>query len=70
MFNARGLGLMCAFDVPTSKQRDDLVKKIYNNGLVIVGCGRNTIRFRPALLISSEEIDKALEIIDNSLKRF
>jgi len=68
MFNARGKGLMCAFDVPTPKQRDELVKKLQKNGLIIVGCGRNSIRFRPALIISSEEIDKALEIIDSTIK--
>jgi L-lysine 6-transaminase len=68
IFNARGRGLMCAFDVPTPEQRDELVKQLQKNGLIIVGCGRNSIRFRPALIISSEEIDKALEIIDNTIK--
>ncbi len=67
MFNARGKGLMCAFDVPSPEQRDELVKKLQKNGLIIVGCGRNSIRFRPALIISSEEIDKALEIIDTTI---
>ena len=70
IFNVRGRGLMCAFDVPTPEQRDELVKKIQKNGLIIVGCGRNSIRFRPPLIISSEDIDKALEIIDNTLKNF
>jgi len=68
--NARGMGLMCAFDLPTTKQRDELIKKLYNNGLIIVGCGAKSIRFRPALIITSEEIDKALEIIDKTLKTF
>jgi L-lysine 6-transaminase len=69
MFNARGRGLMCAFDVTTTEQRDELVKQLQKNGLIIVGCGRNSIRFRPALIISSEEIDKALEIIDTTIKK-
>ena len=68
--NIRGRGLMCAFDVPNPDQRDDLVKKLQKNGLIIVGCGRNSIRFRPALIISSDEIDKALQIIDKTLKNF
>jgi L-lysine 6-transaminase len=70
MSNARGKGLMCAFDFPTPQLRDELIKKIYSNGLLVVGCGANTIRFRPALIISSGEIDKALEILDKTLKNF
>ena len=65
--NARGLGLMCAFDLPTSEKRDEIKNKIYSNGLIVVGCGEKTIRFRPPLIISEEEIDEALSIIDTTL---
>jgi L-lysine 6-transaminase len=68
--NARGRGLMCAFDLPTPEQRDDLRKKLYANDLVVLGCGATTIRFRPPLIVSSEEINEALEIIDKTLKTF
>jgi L-lysine 6-transaminase len=68
--NARGRGLMCAFDAPNTEQRDEMIKKLQKNGLIIVGCGQKSIRFRPALIITSEEIDKALEIIDNTVKNF
>ena len=68
--NARGLGLMCAFDMPTPEKRDELQKKIYQNGLMVVTCGSNTIRFRPPLVISSEEVDSAIGIIDKTLKTF
>jgi L-lysine 6-transaminase len=68
--NARGLGLMCAFDLPSSEIRDKLKAKLYNNGLVVIGCGELTIRFRPALVISSEEIDEAIKIIDDTLLSF
>ena len=68
--NARGLGLMCAFDLPTPEKRDDLRKRLYSNGLVILGCGATTIRFRISLIISSEEIDKIIEILDKTLKSF
>jgi L-lysine 6-transaminase len=68
--NARGKGLMCAFDLETSEKRDEFRKKIYNNGLVILGCGEKTIRFRPPLIISEEEIDKALDILKITLKNF
>jgi L-lysine 6-transaminase len=61
---------MCAFDVNNPKKRDELKNKLYKNGLIVIGCGEKTIRFRPPLIISSEEIDKALNIINKSLVSF
>ena len=68
--NARGLGLMCAFDLPTHEKRDELQKRLYAKDLIVVTCGATTIRFRPPLIISSEEIDEALGILDKTLKTF
>ncbi len=68
--NARGLGLMCAFDLRTPEKRDELKNKLCANGLIALGCGATTIRFRPPLIISEEEIDNALEILDETLKTF
>lgn len=68
--NARGLGLMCAFDLRTPEKRDELKNKLCANGLIVLGCGATTIRFRPPLIISEAEIDKALEILDETLKTF
>jgi L-lysine 6-transaminase len=68
--NARGRGLMCAFDLPTPKERDELQKKLYANDLLVLTCGATTIRFRPPLNISSEEIDEALGILDKTVKVF
>jgi L-lysine 6-transaminase len=68
--NARGRGLMCAFDLPTPEKRDELKNKIYENGLIVLGCGRSTVRFRPPLIISSKEVDEALDAINKSVKTF
>jgi L-lysine 6-transaminase len=68
--NPRGLGMMCAFDLPTAKIRDELKNKLYKNGLIIIGCGEKSIRFRPPLIISSKEIDEAINIIDKTLNTF
>jgi len=68
--NVRGLGLMCAFDLPNPDKRDDLQKRLYVKDLVVVTCGATTIRFRPPLIISSEEIDESLRILDKTLKTF
>ncbi|MDZ7261491.1 MAG: L-lysine 6-transaminase [candidate division KSB1 bacterium] len=68
MFNVRGLGLFIAFDMPTTADRDQFLKVLYKNGLVAFKCGTRTIRFRPALNVSRNEIDEALGIIQKSLK--
>jgi L-lysine 6-transaminase len=68
--NARGRGLMCAFDLPTPQKRDELKNKLYTNHLLVLTCGSTTIRFRPPLTISSEEVDEALEIVDKTVQAF
>jgi len=70
ILNARGRGLMCAFDLSTPKDRDEMRKKLYANNLLVLSCGAVTIRFRPPLIISSGEIDQALEIVDKTVKAF
>jgi len=65
--NARGRGLLCAFDLPSSEDRKKIVSKIMDNGALILGCGEKSIRFRPSLTISTEEIDKGIEIIERSI---
>ncbi|KAB2878471.1 L-lysine 6-transaminase [bacterium] len=67
--NVRGSGLMCAFDLPVTELRDTLVKKAYAGGLLILKCGENTIRLRPALNITKSEIDEAIGLLRNALKQ-
>ena len=66
--NARGRGLMCAVDLPDTETRDRLMDKAYELGLMILGCGKRSIRFRPALDITSAEIDEALDLVRKALK--
>lgn len=66
--NTRGKGLMCAFDLGTSEKRDQMRQELYDNGLLILGCGEKTIRFRPPLIINETEIDQIIEIIDKTIK--
>ncbi|MHA1355056.1 MAG: aminotransferase class III-fold pyridoxal phosphate-dependent enzyme, partial [Candidatus Heimdallarchaeota archaeon] len=47
--NERGRGLMCAFDLPSSKFRDDLRKRLFKNNLLVLASGAKSIRFRPPL---------------------
>ncbi|MBU0690403.1 L-lysine 6-transaminase [bacterium] len=54
--NVRGRGLMCAFDLPTTEIRNEMVKNLYTNGVAILGCGTHTIRYRPALIFSEADV--------------
>ncbi len=66
--NGRGKGLFCAMDLPTAEARDALVKECIKNGLMILGCGVKTIRFRTPLTVQKEHIDEGIEIIEKSVK--
>ncbi len=67
--NARGKGLMCAFDLRDGALRDLVIEKAYEDGMVIIGCGPNSIRFRPSLVIQKEEIALGLEKLRNATKK-
>ena len=67
--NARGRGLFAAFDLQDSEQRDSLVNLIISEGALILGSGKQSIRFRPHLTISKEEIDLADQIIRRAIAR-
>ena len=67
--NSRGKGLFCAFDLDTSSSRDKLISNMEDEGALILGCGHKSIRFRPHLNISKEEIDIACDMLMNSLKK-
>jgi len=65
--NPRGLGLMCAFDLPDTSTRDRLRKLAFDRGLLILGCGVSTLRFRPRLAVSESEIEEAANILTDAL---
>lgn len=65
--NARGRGLLCAVDLDTAQSRDQLRSKAYDDGLILIGCGDRSIRFRPPLNITKSEIDEGLSIIRQAL---
>ncbi len=66
--NARGRGLMIAFDLPSHEMRERAQDRMLANGLLLLGCGVRSIRFRPSLNLAPAEADTALEIVRKSLK--
>ena len=67
--NARGKGLFCAFDLPNSSDRDKVIKNMEAEGALILGCGKKSIRFRPHLNITKENIDQAYLMLSNSISK-
>ena len=65
--NARGRGLMCAIDLPDTETRNRVADKAYELGLMILGCGHRSLRFRPPLDITTAEIDEALGLIRKAI---
>ncbi|MQY64701.1 MAG: aminotransferase class III-fold pyridoxal phosphate-dependent enzyme, partial [Calditrichaeota bacterium] len=66
--NVRGKGLFAAFDLPSGTERDAVLSAIYDNGAIVIGCGDRTVRFRPHLTITREEIDLAYDLLAKSVR--
>ena len=66
--NPRGLGLWAAFDLPSGTERDELWHKLMENNLLILVSGDKSIRFRPHLNVTPEDIDESIEIISAAVK--
>lgn len=62
--NVRGRGLITAFDFPNKEMRDQFVSKGMENNVMFLGCGNQSIRFRPALNIQKEHIEEGLAVIE------
>jgi len=65
---ARGQGLLCAFDLPDAGQRSQLISWCMEHSMMVLPCGEVTVRFRPALIVSAEEIDAGLHLLRQSLR--
>ena len=66
--NPRGLGLFSAIDLPNGEIRDKVINECVANGLMILSCGPNTVRFRPPLTITKAQIDEGLDILEKAYK--
>ena len=68
--DARGRGLMCAFSLPDGDTRDALAAALRDDERVFVlPCGTRSIRFRPALTVTTAELDAGVDAIDRVLTR-
>jgi 4-aminobutyrate aminotransferase len=71
----RGLGLMIGVEFVKDRQtrepdewlRDRVVDESFHHGLLLLGCGKSTVRFTPPLNVSKFEIDEAVQIFERAL---
>jgi 4-aminobutyrate aminotransferase len=74
--DVRGLGMMLGVEFVTDKEsltpdaeiRDRVEMACFNRGLIILGCGPNSIRFSPPLILAKENVDVALEIFEEAIQ--
>ncbi|MEK6902225.1 MAG: aspartate aminotransferase family protein [archaeon] len=60
----RGLGLMQAFDLKDVKTRNHMQQKLFQNGLIMLGCGISGMRISPSLNITKEEVHEGMNVIE------
>lgn len=61
----RGMGLLLGLTLESSA--GDAVKKCLEKGLMLTVAGGNTLRFTPPLIVTTEQIDQAVTIVDQVL---
>jgi 4-aminobutyrate aminotransferase len=71
----RGKGLMIGVEIvkdrtsktPAPEERNRIIHRCFEKGLLLVGAGRNVVRFLPALVVSADEIDHAVAIFGEAV---
>lgn len=61
--NIRGIGGILAFDLSNTQNRDIFTYECYEKGLLFNATAERSIRFRPNLAVSIDEVDEAIDIM-------
>jgi 4-aminobutyrate aminotransferase len=73
--DVRGRGLMIGVEIvrdqesrlPAGRKRDAIVQLAFERGILCLGAGPNTIRLSPPLIVSQEQTDMALDILESCM---
>jgi len=76
MGDVRGKGLMVGVELVKDREtkeraselRNETIQRAFRKGLLLLGCGQNTIRFSPALTVTADEIAVCLSIFEETLR--
>jgi 4-aminobutyrate aminotransferase len=52
---------------PAKELVDPVLKAAFERGLLLLGCGESSIRLAPPLIVTEEEADVAVRILDEAL---
>jgi 4-aminobutyrate aminotransferase len=71
----RGLGLMIGLEIvrdrfrrePAPELRERILQEAFARGLLLLGCGKSTIRLAPPLTIDDEDGEIAVRILDEAI---
>jgi 4-aminobutyrate aminotransferase len=74
--DVRGLGLMIGVEIvqdresraPAPELRERILEEAFRRGLLLLGCGKSTIRLAPPLVIDREDAELAAGILEDSIK--
>jgi 4-aminobutyrate aminotransferase len=73
--DVRGLGLMIGVEIVKDKatkeygaaERDRIVEAAFERGVLFLGCGPSTIRICPALVVTKEQADVAVDVLEECI---
>jgi 4-aminobutyrate aminotransferase len=73
--DVRGRGLMIGVEIVKDKrtkeyggpERDHIVELAFQRGILFLGCGPSTIRIAPPLIVTKDEADAALDVLDECI---
>ncbi len=63
--NVRGRGLFAAFTLPSTELRNKFNSICLDSGMHVLNSGTHSIRLRPSLTFSSDEVGEALNILES-----
>jgi 4-aminobutyrate aminotransferase len=75
--DVRGRGLMLGVEIvrdkesraPAAPERDAIIQMAFERGLLLLGAGENTIRLSPALIVTGEEANAGLDILEACIEK-
>lgn len=66
--NPRGRGLMCAMTIRDAETRNYILEGALARSVMILGCGERSIRFRPPLNLTKDEVDEGIGVLRGTIK--
>jgi 4-aminobutyrate aminotransferase len=54
---------------PSPELRLRIIQEAFRRGLILIGCGKSTIRLAPPLIVDTEDADIAVGVLDESMAR-